>query len=51
MRGFISHIPAATPKTYKNYPGAYHLLMYDAKREKIFGDVEDWLSKLRRNKL
>ena len=51
MRGFISHIPAETPKTYKNYPGAYHLLMYDAKREKIFGDVEDWLSKLRRNKL
>lgn len=51
MRGFVAHIPAGTPKTYKNYRGAYHLLMYDAKKEKVFGDVEGWLSKLRRNRL
>lgn len=51
VRGFVSHIPAATPKTYKNYSGAYHLLMYDAKKEKVFKDVESWLSKLRRNRL
>ncbi len=51
MRGFIAHIPAGTHKTYRNYRGAYHLLMYDAKKEKVFGDVEGWLSKLRRNRL
>lgn len=48
MRGFIAHIPSSTPKTYKNYSGAYHLLMYDAKKEKVFSDVESWLSKQRR---
>jgi len=47
MRGFISRIPSGVPKTYKNYWSAYHLLMYDEKREKIFRDVESWLNKLR----
>lgn len=51
VRGFVAHIPQETSKTYRNYPGAYHLLMYDAKKEKVFKDVESWLSKLRRNRL
>lgn len=51
VRGFVAHIPASTSKTYKNYAGAYHLLMYDAKKEKIFRDVEGWLTKLRRSRL
>lgn len=51
MRGFVAHVPEKTSMTYKNYRGAYHLLMYDAKKEKIFGDVESWLGKLRRSRL
>jgi alpha-beta hydrolase superfamily lysophospholipase len=51
MRGFVAHIPADVSTTYKNFPGAYHLLMYDAKKEKVFGEVESWTSKLRRNRL
>lgn len=50
MRGFVAHIPKKTPVTYKNYKGAYHLLMYDAKKEKIFGDVERWLTKVRKGR-
>ena len=49
MRGFISRIPSGVPKTYKNYPDAYHLLMYDDERSRIFGDVERWLNKRRRD--
>jgi alpha-beta hydrolase superfamily lysophospholipase len=51
MRGFVAHIPGTVPTTYKNFPGAYHLLMYDAKKEKVFKEVESWTSKLRRNRL
>lgn len=49
MRGFIARIPASVSKTYKNYPDAYHLLMYDEQRERIFRDVRRWLDKRRRN--
>jgi alpha-beta hydrolase superfamily lysophospholipase len=51
VRGFVARIPEGTSKTYRNYPDAYHLLMYDEKREKVFKDVERWLSRLRRNRL
>ncbi len=51
MRGFIARIPAGTSKTYRNYPKAYHLLMYDEKRDEIFRDVERWVDRLRRNRL
>jgi alpha-beta hydrolase superfamily lysophospholipase len=47
MRGFIDRIPSSVPMTYKNYPDAYHLLMYDEKRDGIFRDVERWLNKRR----
>ncbi|MBC7979802.1 MAG: alpha/beta fold hydrolase [Armatimonadetes bacterium] len=47
VRGFVSRIPKNVSKTYKNYPDAYHLLMYDAKRETIFRDIEKWLSRQR----
>ena len=50
VRGFVAHIPGDVPKTYKNFPGAYHLLMYDAKKEKVFSAAESWLSKLRRDR-
>lgn len=48
VRGFVARIPSATPATYRNYPQAYHLLMYDQKKDKVFRDVERWLDRLRR---
>lgn len=50
VRGFVARIPKGVPTTYKNYPKAYHLLMYDEKKEVIFRDVEPWLNRLRSGK-
>ena len=47
LRGFVARIPAGVRKTYYNYPDAYHLLMYDAKKEVIFRDIERWVDRLR----
>jgi alpha-beta hydrolase superfamily lysophospholipase len=49
MRGFVARVPTSAPVTYHNYPKAYHLLMYDAEKDKIFKDIEKWLNQLRRN--
>lgn len=49
VRGFMARIPSGVSKTYKHYPNAYHLLMYDEERDKIFRDVERWLKKRRRD--
>lgn len=49
IRGFVARIPSGVSKTYRNYPDAYHLLMYDEKREKVFRDVGKWLNQQRRN--
>lgn len=51
VRGFVARVPAGTSVTYRNYPNAYHLLMYDEKKEVIFKDVERWVDKLRKNRL
>jgi acylglycerol lipase len=51
VRGFVARIPDGVSKTYHNYPEAYHLLMYDAKREVIFEDIESWVSQLRKGRL
>jgi alpha-beta hydrolase superfamily lysophospholipase len=51
MRGFVGRIPMGTSKTYRNYPDAYHLLMYDEKKEVIFRDIEGWLDRLRWHRL
>ena len=51
VRGFVARIPAGTAKTYRNYPAAYHLLMYDEKKEVIFSDLEHWLDRLRWRRL
>jgi acylglycerol lipase len=51
VRGFVARIPSHVSATYRNYPKAYHLLMYDEKREKVFKDVERWVNQLRNNRL
>ena len=51
VRGFVARIPEGTSKTYRNYPKAYHLLMYDEKREEIFRDVARWADRLRHDRL
>ena len=51
VRGFVARLPAGTSSTYRNYPDAYHLLMYDDHKEAIFRDIERWVSQLRRNRL
>jgi alpha-beta hydrolase superfamily lysophospholipase len=47
VRGFVARVPEPTPVSYRNYPGTYHLLMYDTKREMVFRDVRKWLGRLR----
>ncbi len=47
---FMSHIPAGTPKTLRYYPDAFHLLMYDDRKDEVFHDVERWLRRFRRNR-
>ena len=49
MRGFFARIPSDVPGTYKNYPDAHHLLMYDDDRDKVFRDVGKWLNRRRRD--
>lgn len=51
VRGFVARIPVETSKTYHNYPAAYHLLMYDEKRDVIFRDIEGWVDRLRYHRL
>lgn len=51
VRGFVARIPAGVSATYHDYPEAYHLLMYDAKKEVIFKDIEQWVGKLRKGRL
>lgn len=51
VRGFVARIPRGISKTYRNYPNAYHLLMYDEKKEVIFQDAERWLDRLRKDRL
>ena len=51
VRGFVARIPEGTSVTYRNYSEAYHLLMYDVKREVVFRDVARWVKRLRKNRL
>jgi alpha-beta hydrolase superfamily lysophospholipase len=51
VRGFVARMPTGVSKTYHNYPQAYHLLMYDVRKETIFKDVERWTDLLRNDRL
>ncbi len=48
IRGFIARMPSQARVTHRHYPRAYHLLMYDEKRERVFRDVARWTNQLRR---
>ena len=50
VRGFVARVPGRGI-TYRNYPDAYHLLMYDQKKEVVFHDLASWLNRLRANRL
>lgn len=49
VRGFIARMPDQAHVTYRHYPRAYHLLMYDEKRDRMFRDVARWCDRLRRD--
>lgn len=49
VREFMGHIPKSTPKTLRYYPDAYHLLMYDTRKDQVIRDVERWLQRFRRH--
>lgn len=49
VRGFFARIPSNIPRTYRNYPDAHHLLMYDDDRNKVFRDVGKWLNVRRKD--
>lgn len=51
VRGLVARIPEGTSKTYRNYPKAYHLLMYDEQNEVVFHDIRRWVDRLRRGRL
>lgn len=51
MRGFVARIPEGVSRTYHSYPQAYHLLMYDERREVVFRDIARWTQKLRKGRL
>lgn len=43
IQDFLKKIPTTTPLTHQFYPSAYHLLMYDDARDKIYRDLSRWL--------
>ncbi|HSP43653.1 MAG TPA: alpha/beta fold hydrolase [Luteolibacter sp.] len=47
VRGFVARVPETTSVVYRDYPDAYHLLMYDERRDRIFRDIERWLTRQR----
>ena len=47
VREFMSHIPKHTPKTLRYYPDAYHLLMYDTRKDAVIHDIERWVGRFR----
>jgi alpha-beta hydrolase superfamily lysophospholipase len=46
VESFYGCIPKEAGRERKFYPDSYHLLMYDALKEKVIGDVEEWLEEL-----
>lgn len=47
IRGFLARLPKGADATYHHYDGAYHLLMHDRLKKRVFQDVMEWLDDLR----
>jgi len=45
VEAFLQKSPTHTPSDLYHYPNAYHLMLYDDEREKIFADILNWLNK------
>lgn len=43
VKAFYGCIPKKAGRERKFYPDSYHLLMYDAQKDRVIGDVEQWL--------
>lgn len=48
IREFTSHFPKDVPVTTKNYNDAYHLLMYDVRKDEVIRDIGTWVNGLRK---
>ena len=46
VEAFYGCIPKEAGRERKFYPDSYHLLMYDAQKDRVIGDVEEWLDEL-----
>lgn len=47
VREFMGHIPKRTSKSLLYYPDAYHLLMYDTRKDEVIRDIERWVDRFR----
>ncbi len=47
IRGFLARLPEGSDAIYHHYKGAYHLLMHDRQKRKVFRDVAAWVDGLR----
>jgi alpha-beta hydrolase superfamily lysophospholipase len=46
VKAFYGSIPKSAGREFRLYPDSYHLLMYDAQKDEVIGDVADWLAQL-----
>jgi acylglycerol lipase len=46
VKEFYGSISKEAGRERRYYPDSYHLLMYDEQKEKVIGDVEEWLDDL-----
>lgn len=45
IEAFLQTAPESTDTRFYHYPEAFHLILYDSQREKIFTDMLDWLNR------
>ena len=50
VKAFFGNIPDKKTRQLKLYNDAYHLLMYDNRKEQVISDVENWISGLKKKK-
>ncbi|WP_035608657.1 alpha/beta fold hydrolase [Haloferula sp. BvORR071] len=50
VQAFFGNIPDKKTRQLKLYNDAYHLLMYDNRKDQVIGDVERWIGGLKKKK-